>query len=568
MVPLNSSVVSVDHHRARDRARHARLFNGVVNFSVYGSADSFYYGIYFTKVKLGTPPKEFNLQIDTGSELTWVSSKSCPSCPRSSRFGIELSHYDVAASSTSKVIPCSDKSCTAITLGDATRCSIDGQYCGYVMKYMDESTTSGFYVADTFHFESVSSSSNTLNASAGILFGIYFTKVKLGTPPKEFNLQIDTGSELTWVSSKSCPSCPRSSRFGIELSHYDVAASSTSKVIPCSDKSCTAITLGDATRCSIDGQYCGYVMKYMDESTTSGFYVADTFHFESVSSSSNTLNASAGILFGDSTYRSGMLAETETAVDGIFGFGKQKLSVLSQLYYKGITPRVFSHCLKGGGTGGGVFVLGEVSAPGMVYTPLVPWQPHYSVHLESIAVNGRPLPVDPQTFIPSTDYATVLDTRTTFSYFVPEAYNLFISAVNNAVSKFGTPRIYYGFQCYAISSRLFPPVSLNFAGGVSLGLKPEEYLFLSNDGSMWCVGFQKVPGQTILGDLVLKDKIFVYDLVQQRIGWVKYDCSSSVNISVPSDDFFYQKQSSSGSSSRGLLVHLLPVAIVTVFFSV
>ncbi|CAI0557117.1 unnamed protein product [Linum tenue] len=164
MVPLNSSMVSVEHDRARDRVRHARLFNGVVNFSVYGSADSFYYGIYFTKVKLGTPPKEFNLQIDTGSELTWVSSKSCPSCPRSSRFG-------VAASSTSKVIPCSDKSCTAITLGDATRCSIDGQYCGYVMKYLDESATSGFYVADTFHFESVSSNSTTLNASAGILFG-------------------------------------------------------------------------------------------------------------------------------------------------------------------------------------------------------------------------------------------------------------------------------------------------------------------------------------------------------------------------------------------------------------
>ncbi|CAI0557120.1 unnamed protein product [Linum tenue] len=448
MVPLNSSMVSVEHDRARDRVRHARLFNGVVNFSVYGSADSFYYGIYFTKVKLGTPPKEFNLQIDTGSELTWVSSKSCPSCPRSSRFGIELSHYDVAASSTSKVIPCSDKSCTAITLGDATRCSIDGQYCGYVMKYLDESATSGFYVADTFHFESVSSNSTTLNASAGILFGV-------------------------------------------------------------------------------------------------------------------------------STYRSGMLAETETAVDGIFGFGKQKLSVLSQLYYKGITPRVFSHCLKGGGTGGGVFVLGEVLAPGMVYTPLVPWQPHYSVHLENIVINGKLLPVDPKTFTPSADYATVLDTGTTFSYFVSEAYDLFVGAVSNnpfPILRTLVLLLYFSYVHWTFICRLFPLVSLNFAGGASLSLKPEEYLFLSNalqqDGTTWCIGFQKAQGQTILGDLVLKDKIFVYDLVRQRIGWVKYDCSSSVNISVPNDDFFYLKQSSSGSSSRGLLVQLLTVAIVTLFFSV
>lgn len=67
---------------------------------------------------------------------------------------------------------------------------------------------------------------------------------------------------------------------------------------------------------------------------------------------------------------------------------------------------------------------------------------------------------------------------------------------------------------------------------------------------MWCMGFIKVQNQgtTILGgwctlsgdidlgltqtelasfllpDLVLKDKIFVYDLAHQRIGWADYDC--------------------------------------------
>lgn len=71
---------------------------------------------------------------------------------------------------------------------------------------------------------------------------------------------------------------------------------------------------------------------------------------------------------------------------------------------------------------------------------------------------------------------------------------------------------------------------------------------------MWCIGFQKAPEeQTILGgqtlsfkswwlphllvpnsvyiyvlfcfaDLVLKDKVFVYDIARQRIGWANYDC--------------------------------------------
>ncbi|CDP13829.1 unnamed protein product [Coffea canephora] len=41
-----------------------------------------------------------------------------------------------------------------------------------------------------------------------------------------------------------------------------------------------------------------------------------------------------------------------------------------------------------------------------------------------------------------------------------------------------------------------------------------------------CISFRKIQGQglTILGDLVLKDKIVVYDLAGQRIGWANYDC--------------------------------------------
>lgn len=62
------------------------------------------------------------------------------------------------------------------------------------------------------------------------------------------------------------------------------------------------------------------------------------------------------------------------AVDGIFGFGPGALSVISQLSLRGITPKVFSHCLKGEGNGGGILVLGEILEPSLVYSPLVPSQ--------------------------------------------------------------------------------------------------------------------------------------------------------------------------------------------------
>lgn len=42
-------------------------------------------------------------------------------------------------------------------------------------------------------------------------FRLYFTKVRLGTPPRDFYVQIDTGSDVLWVSCGSCNGCPQTS---------------------------------------------------------------------------------------------------------------------------------------------------------------------------------------------------------------------------------------------------------------------------------------------------------------------------------------------------------------------
>lgn len=72
--------------------------------------------------------------------------------------------------------------------------------------------------------------------------------------------------------------------------------------------------------------------------------------------------------------QTGDLTKSDRAVDGIFGFGQQSMSVISQLSSQGLTPRVFSHCLKGDSNGGGILVLGEIVEPNIVYSPLVPSQ--------------------------------------------------------------------------------------------------------------------------------------------------------------------------------------------------
>ncbi|WOK97131.1 aspartic proteinase-like protein 2 [Canna indica] len=373
--------------------------------------------------------------------------------------------------------------------------------------------------------------------------GLYFTRVKLGNPAKEFFVQIDTGSDILWVTCNSCTGCPTSSGLNIPLEFFDPDKSSTSTRISCSDDRCSyAVQTGEAL-CpeSSSSSLCGYSFQYGDGSGTSGYYVSDVMYFDTVLENEQASNSSATIVFGCSNSQSGDLSKSDRAVDGILGFGQHDLSVISQLSSLGISPKVFSHCLKGSDSGG-ILVLGQIIEPGIVYTPLVQSQPHYNLNLQSIAVNGQTLSIDSSIFATSNTQGTIVDSGTTLTYLAEEAYVPFINAITASL-----PSSVHSFplrehQCFVSSGSIdesFPSVTLNFMGGASMYLKPEDYLLQqgSIDNSIiWCMGWQNNQGSgvTILGDLVLKDKIFVYDLANQRIGWMNYDCSQSVDVSTSS----------------------------------
>ncbi|KAI3908271.1 hypothetical protein MKX01_027293 [Papaver californicum] len=112
--PLNKRV-ELNELRLRDKARHGRIlqkqqeesFNSVIDFSVYGSSDPELFGLYFTRVKIGSPPREFHVQIDTGSDVLWVACDSCANCPKSTGLNIQLGFFDPYSSSSAAVIPCS-----------------------------------------------------------------------------------------------------------------------------------------------------------------------------------------------------------------------------------------------------------------------------------------------------------------------------------------------------------------------------------------------------------------------------------------------------------------------------
>jgi hypothetical protein len=63
------------------------------------------------------------------------------------------------------------------------------------------------------------------------------------------------------------------------------------------------------------------------------------------------------------------------------------------------------------------------------------------------------------------------------------------------------------------------------------------FFFVFKQDNLYCVGFQNGglqskdgKGMVLLGDLVLSNKLVVYDLENQVIGWTEYNCSSSIKI--------------------------------------
>ncbi|KAL5709684.1 hypothetical protein ACHQM5_020344 [Ranunculus cassubicifolius] len=405
--------------------------------------------------------------------------------------------------------------------------------------------------------------------------GLYFTRVKIGSPSKEYYVQIDTGSDILWVSCDSCQGCPKTSGLGIQLEFYNPQSSASAQPIACSDNICNSAIQTTQAGCSSQNSQCTYSFQYGDGSGTSGYFVSDVMNFDAVVGDSSTANSSAPIVFGCSNYQTGDLIKSDRAVDGILGFGQNELSVISQLASRGISPRVFSHCLKGKENGGGILVLGEIVEPGIVYSPLIPSQPHYNLNLQSIGINRQVVPLPSVVFETSRNRGTIIDSGTTLTYLAEEAYGPFVNALTAAVTQPIQSIQSKGNMCFLSLTdvnNIFPSVSFNFVGGASIGVRPDEYLIHQGyvDGAaLWCLGFQTISGGVIniLGDLVLKDKIVVYDLARQRIGWADYDCSQSVNVSMASpaggrDEYINAGRYSASSRTQAELYKLIHIVFL------
>ncbi|KAL2634528.1 hypothetical protein R1flu_006007 [Riccia fluitans] len=370
--------------------------------------------------------------------------------------------------------------------------------------------------------------------------GLYYTELGLGTPSQKYYVQVDTGSDLLWVNCKPCPRCPRESNLNVPLNLYDLLETSTGKNVSCLSSECKTLASISASRC-VD-KSCYYGFGYGDGSTTMGYLVEDVLTFSTIVGNDTVKNATANIVFGCGFNQTGSsLTSSDRAVDGIMGFGRQVLSVVSQLADDELTTSEFAHCLQGDTGHGGLFVIGDIQEPGLVYTPMVPNEFHYNVNLQRISVGDTMLDIDPDVFAVdgSGDGGTIFDSGTTMALFVDKAFSAF---VNQLLLVVNVPYVTIeDTTCFEYSSRdvssVFPSVTLYFDGGAQMQLKPENYLYRQQVtmSSQWCLAWSPSSSSnldlSILGDIVLKNKLVVYDIEKEQIGWMDFNCQSSVKVS-------------------------------------
>ncbi|OMO77934.1 Peptidase A1 [Corchorus capsularis] len=376
--------------------------------------------------------------------------------------------------------------------------------------------------------------------------GLYFAKIGLGNPSKDYYVQVDTGSDILWVNCAGCDKCPTKSDLGIGLTLYNPKGSTTSSLVYCDQDFCTSTYDGQLPGCKPDIQ-CQYNVVYGDGSSTAGYFVKDTVHLQQVTGNLQTGSTNGTVIFGCGAKQSGELGTSSEALDGILGFGQANSSMLSQLAAAGKVKKIFAHCLDNT-DGGGIFAIGEVVSPKVNTTPMVPNQAHYNVVMKAVEVGDSVIDLPSDIFDSGDRKGTIIDSGTTLAYLPSTIYQPLIKKILAQQPSLRLHTVEDEFTCFQFSDNVdgaFPVVKFHFEDSLVLTVYPHEYLFQIREDA-WCFGWQNSEMQSkdgkdmiLLGDLVLSNKLVVYDIENQTIGWTEYNCTSSIKVKDASSEAVY-----------------------------
>lgn len=368
--------------------------------------------------------------------------------------------------------------------------------------------------------------------------GHYYVTMNIGEPLKPYFLDIDTGSNITWLECQhpvyGCQNCSPG------LKYYYQPTLGNLKV-ECKDPFCAALHAdlpGPSPQCTRDDPHqCHYGVGYVD-GTTEGVLANDTISF----GAGNNKPIVFGCGYNQKPVNPPPVPK-RTQIQGILGLGTGKVGFVAQLMAKNvITKNVIGHCLGMGMKGGGYLFIGDYKLPsaGITWT----WAPmrkndlYYSPGQATLHLGGQ------QIYANGMD--AVFDSGATYTFMPARIYNPLVAKVEEVLGGAlkraeDEPALPYcwkkpgSVESFGDVKRGFNPLALRFDNNLVMNIPPKNYLILTKDGNM-CLGILDgtLAGQDeriIIGDVTMQNMLVVYDNERGMLGWASTECAKPTTTS-------------------------------------
>ncbi|KAE8658620.1 Detected protein of unknown function [Hibiscus syriacus] len=336
----------------------------------------------------------------------------------------------------------------------------------------------------------------------------YMMKLSFGTPPVEYWVVIDTGSDLSWIQRVPCTKC-----YSQSSSLFDPKASSTYKAFSSDSQTCRTLT---ETNCSKTND-CQYHVYYGDMSRTIGVLSSDTLSFGSQKA---TFPLS---IFGCGHGNQLTVGIANPGIAGLVGLGWGNFSLVSQIRTQ-IDHRL-SYCfVPQSAKSSGKLSFGQesiISRPGVVSTPLVSKFPetYYYLTLEGVSIGDKTVRSS------SGQGNIVIDSGTTMAYLEQDLYDGLEAMLRDV---FGEEPVQdfssMSRLCFRTDNNISVPEMVFHFTGADIRLQPVNTFEV--DGNLACMLiFPNHDILSIFGNTAQINFQVEYDLLKRTISFAPTDCT-------------------------------------------
>ncbi|XP_044384265.1 aspartic proteinase Asp1 isoform X3 [Triticum aestivum] len=369
--------------------------------------------------------------------------------------------------------------------------------------------------------------------------GHFYATLQIGHPLKPYFLDIDTGSNLTWLECdlphQRCKGChPRPAH-----PHYKPAAHNL--MVRCHSWICAELRkdLPGSPKCpKNDPDRCHYDIQYVS-GKSKGVLVNDMMFING--------RDDKNCFFGCGYEQEEPVDQpSPPPVDGILGLGRGNVGFVAQLkVHNKITKNVIGHCLSIHGNGN--LYIGDFRLPDghITWVPMSRSLPYYSPGPATLLYDKHPIRDNPA-------FNVVFDSGSTYTYMPGQIYHDLLSKVQETLRKSPLKKVYdpalpqcwkgiMPFRSVDNVKNEFKALSLKITHAhvtSNFNIPPENYLIVTKYGNV-CLGILDGSSHPLLkhliliGDVTMQDLFVIYDNDKNRLGWINAQCNAMHDLESP-----------------------------------